>query len=126
MDQSTINPPTDGVYCLMTNVAGTDGVIVGRCITNGVASQTASSYTLVSNTWYRLKIQVNAAATIVTFTLYSEAGATLWTDTVNSNIPTSAGRETGHGFVAHNTGTSAVLLADIDYINVSIGRALVR
>jgi len=37
----------------------------------------------------------------VEFILYSEAGQVLWTDSLATNIPTAAGRETGHGVVMY-------------------------
>jgi hypothetical protein len=110
----------------MAQVGGVDGVIVGKTANNSARSTTGTSYTLVTNTWYRLRIEVNSDATLVTFSLFSEAGALLWSDTLNSNIPTAAGRETGHGIVATNSGTTAVAMVDVDYLNLWISRALVR
>jgi hypothetical protein len=94
---------TNGVYLEMTTVGGVPGTLVGKTAAAGARSTTASSYVLTSNTWYHTKIVINAAASLVTFTLYSEAGAVLWTDTLNANIPTAAGQETGIGTMANNT-----------------------
>lgn len=126
LDTLTGSDQVDGAYIEMAQVGGVDGVIVGKTASNSVRSTTGTNYTLVTNTWYRLKIAVNSDATRVDFYLYSEAGALLWTDNLTTNIPTAAGRETGHGIVATNSGTTAVTLVDIDYVELYIRRTLVR
>jgi hypothetical protein len=126
VDTASISDAVDGAYIEMAQVGGVDGVIVGKTASNSVRSTTGTSYTLATNTWYRLRIVVNSDATRVDFYLYSEAGALLWTDNLTTNIPTAAGRETGHGIVATNSGTTAVALVDIDYLDLAINRVLVR
>lgn len=125
-DATSITDAVDGAYFEMAQVGGIDGTLVGKTSSNSTRSTTATSYVLVTNTWYRLRVQVNAAANLVTFTLYSEAGAVLWTDTLNTNIPTAAGRQCGNGLVATNSGTTAVALADIDFQDIQIDRTLTR
>ena len=125
-DSTSSGSPVDGAYILMEQVGGVDGVIVGKTSDNSVRSTTGTSYTLVTNTWYRLRVTVNANATRVDYFLYSEAGALLWTDNLTTNIPTGAGRYCGHGVIATNSGTSAVDLADVDYLDLTLTRALVR
>jgi hypothetical protein len=125
-DRVTASDITDGAYIEMAQVGGVDGVIVGKTANNSTRSSTGTSYTLVTNTWYRLHILVNQDATRVDFYLYSEAGALLWTDNLTTNIPTAAGRETGCGVVAFNSGTTALTLIEVDYINLSIERTLTR
>ena len=78
----------------MQQVGGVDGILVGKTSNNSARSTTATSYALAINTWYKLTITMNADATVATFAVHSEAGALLWTDTLNTNIPTAAGRET--------------------------------
>jgi hypothetical protein len=124
-DAGTTADATDGCYCEVAQVGGTDGVLRGKTSSNSVQSYTASSYTLIVNTWYRISIALNVNASLVTFTLYSEAGAVLWSDTLNTNIPTGAGREVGDGFVAFRTGGAADI-AWLDYIDVTIPRTFVR
>lgn len=109
--------PVDGAYVLMDPATGR---LEGRTITNSVGSSTATNYLLVTNTWYQARIVVNSDATRVDFYLYSEAGALLWTDSLTTNIPTVAGRETGHGIRATNSGTTAVALVDVDKITLYI------
>ena len=116
----------DGVWAKIANVGGTDGVLVGKTASNSAISTTATSYTLLANTWYRLYIAINAAATRVDFYLYSAAGALLWTDNLTTNIPTGAGRETGHAFSAYDTATVLRVLCALDYMNARIARTLTR
>ena len=111
----------DGVY-----VEALAGTMSGKTASNSVRSTTGTNYLLVTNTWYNVLVELNSDASLATFTLYSEAGAVLWTSTLATNIPTAAGRETGSGVLVSNSGTSAVALLDPDYINVRIARSLVR
>lgn len=126
IDSYTSTAPTNGVYIEMAQVGGVDGVIVGKTSDNSVRSTTGTSYTLTTLTWYRFRITVNAAASLVTYELFSDAGVLLWSDTLATNIPTGATRYTGHGIVATNSGTTAVLLCDLDYQCFAITRTLTR
>ncbi len=88
--------PTDGVYIDVSGVT-----LTGKTRNNGAGSTTGTSHALAANTWYRAKIAVKNDATLVTYILYSAAGVVLWTNTLAANIPTAAGRETGHGIVMY-------------------------
>lgn len=116
-DASSVTDPVDGAWIWQDPA---DGKIWGRTRSNSVGSTTGTGYQLVTNTWYMEKIIVNADATRVDFYLYDDAGALLWTDFLTTNIPTAAGRELGHGVVATNSGTTAVALADLDYLSILI------
>jgi hypothetical protein len=126
LDTSDHTAPSNGAYLEMNQVAGVDGTLVGKTAAGGARTTTATSFLLVTNTWYRLRVEVNTAANLVTFTCFSEAGAVLWTDTTNANVPTAAGQETGHGFIATKTTLGGGAICDLDYINIEIARALVR
>jgi hypothetical protein len=79
------------------------------------------------NTWYTGIIEVNAAGTLVTFSLVNDAETVLWTDTVNANIPTAAGRETGFGVIAGETSVDAAAdIIHLDYLRMEINRTLTR
>jgi hypothetical protein len=123
-DTTSSADATDGCYIEMAQVAGVDGTIVGKTAAAAARSTTATSFLLTTNTWYRLRVAVNAAANLVTFSCFSEAGALLWTDTLNTNIPTAPGQETGSAIVALSSGTVAI--CDIDAIQLDITRPLVR
>jgi hypothetical protein len=121
LDSLTSTQPTDGIWF---DIQG--ATLRGYCKNNAGPTSTASTYTVSNTTWYRAKITVNAAKSSVLFQLYSEAGTLLWSDTVTANIPTAAGRETGHGVVCTSSGTTAAALVDIDYISLVINRNIAR
>lgn len=125
-DVKTAADHVDGIYFEMNTVVAVPGTLVGKSASNSVRTTTATSTVLITNTWYRLHLELNAAANLATFKLYSEAGALLWTDTVNANIPTGAGRQTGHGLTAYNTAGGTVVICDLDYMEVEIRRTLIR
>jgi hypothetical protein len=113
---------TDGVWI---DIAGT--TLSGKCKNNAGPTTTGTTYTLSTGTWYRALLAVNAAATLVTFTLYNAAGTSLWTNTVNANIPTAAGRELGPIILAVMSGTTAYDCLNIDWYRYGIPtRTLVR
>jgi len=120
-DSFDTTAPVDAAWI---NIAGT--TLTGKTRSNSVESTTGTSYALAASTWYRVKIVINADATRVDFYLYSEAGTQLWTDYLTTNIPTATGRETGHGIVVTNSGTSALALVNLDYMSLSINRTLTR
>ena len=95
-DSLTNAAPTDGVWIDISGVT-----LAGKTRNNGAESTTGTSHALAINTWYRAKIAVNNDATLITYILYSAAGVVLWTNTLAANIPTAAGRETGHGVVMY-------------------------
>lgn len=121
IDTGTSTAPTDGVFF---EAAG--ATLVGICRNNNTQTATSTLATLTANTWYRGVIAVNYNATSVWFGVYDESGTLLGSGTVTTNIPTAAGRETGHGVIFTNSGTTAQALYQIDYMNVGILRPLTR
>ena len=126
LDTTTSSDAVDGAYIEMAQVGGVDGTIVGKTASNSTRSTTGTSSLLVTNTWYRLRVSIDPTAARVDFFLFSEAGALLWTDNLTTNIPTAAGRETGHGVILTNSGSSAVYMANLDFMDNYIGRVLIR
>jgi len=116
----------DGCYLEINTVGGNPGVIVGKTSTFSARSTTATSYQLITNTWYRGRVLVNTNATQVDFYLFSEAGALRWHDSLTRDIPTTATHETGHGIVSFNTNAAANALTDEDFMDVEINRVFVR
>lgn len=121
-DTSTSSDATDGVYLEIDG----SGIVTGKTANNSTRSSTGTTGSVSANTNYRATIQLNADATLATFTLYSDAGAVLWTDTLGTNIPTASGRETGASFIITNSLTSAIDLCHVDFMAVAWGRRLVR
>jgi len=126
LDTTTSADAVDGAYIEMAQVGGVDGTIVGKTASNSTRSTTGTSSLLVTNTWYRLRVTLDPTAARVDFYLYSAAGALLWTDNLTTNIPTAAGRETGHGVILTNAGTSILDIAYLDFMDNYIGRVLIR
>lgn len=125
MDSYTSTAPVDGCYFeLAANTLNIVGI--NRYGTTNTTS-TATVATLAVNTWYRLKIEVNSAASSVTYTVYNSSGTVLGTQTNTGTIPTgSTGRETGCGVIATNSGTSATLLAYWDMMSFYYNKPLTR
>jgi len=118
--------PVDGIWF---NISGTGAAITlrGATSSNSVRSYTGTTYTPTTATWYRGTIGVNTAGTLVTYTIYNEAGASQWTDTVAANIPTGAGRDTSPCInVAESTTDAAANILVLDYVNWGSTRTLVR
>jgi len=118
----TASAPVDGCYIMLDPATGR---ISGRTMNGSVPSTTATDFLLVAGTWYRMRVSLNANASLVTFTLFDEAGVVLWTDTLDSNIPTTPGHELGNAITVTSTGGAASLLK-LDYMNLEIARVLVR
>ena len=123
-DSFAVAAPTDGAFVKIPST----GALIGQTSAASVTSSTATIATVSIGTWYRALIEVNATATSVTFSLYSEAGALLGSASLTTNIPTVAGQETG--VITTTTlaiaAGSAVDLLSLDYVGVAIDRTLVR
>lgn len=98
-----VNDASDAVFGFRDSVGGAiDGAwinlsadtITGKTSSNNVQSTTASSFTIVSGTWYRVKVSISNDVSQVDFFVYDENDALLWSDTLFTNIPNVAGRET--------------------------------
>ena len=110
--------PSDGVYCLLNG-----NQLDGRAVDNSAMSNTITNFTLASDTWYRLVIELNENATIATYTLYQDdSDNVLWQDTINSNIPTI--RTVGHGMFSTILAPSAITsIFTIDYMDIVVPSA---
>jgi hypothetical protein len=124
-DVSNQTTPTNGVW-VQFDGNGTTLTCSGKTNAGSTPTTTATTYSAAIGTWYSLTVEMNANATLATFTLRSESGTVLWTDTLSSNIPTGASQRTSLGFVAFNVNNSPVGLALIDYARMEINRTLTR
>jgi hypothetical protein len=123
-DSGTHADPTDGAWLQFVQAAGT---IDGRRNNAGAGvSTTATAFTYADATWYRGEVEVNAAASVITFSIYlCSSGALVWSDTL-ATVPTGV---TGHGIGAWNTQAASVGQRDlvhVDYLAIIINRTLVR
>lgn len=126
-DNANTTEPVDGVFVKFVGNGAGGVTLTATTRSNNAQTASASTYTLAINTWVRLVIELNSTATLATYTVYSEAGAELWTTTVNANIPTGAGRHTSIGVAAFETTTSATAgLMWIDYLLYECSRTITR
>ncbi len=116
-DSVTLTEPVDGAWI---DITGT--VLIGRSMSNSAGTNTSSNYTCANSTWYRGKVIVNSGATRVDYYLYDMAGSLLWTDNVQANIPTAAGRETRSGVLSVSNAACGVAngIFDNDYLYIYI------
>ena len=108
-DAITYALPVDGVYFIQSA-----GVIKGAASSNSSQTLTSDGFTPSVSTWYRLKLVVNAAANQVDFYIYNAAGTLLWTNNVQSNLPTGAGRGCGPCVITTDSGTTVNVLTTLD------------
>jgi len=108
-DATTYALPVDGVYFIQSA-----GVIKGAASSTSSQTLTSDGFTPSVSTWYRLKLVVNAAANQVDFYIYNAAGTLLWTNNVQSNLPTGAGRGCGPCVITTDSGTTVNVLTTLD------------
>jgi|GEM_PF-2840037 len=113
-DSFTAAEPTDGVYL---NIDGT--TLDGMTADNGTRSTTTSSYTISTGTWYTGRVTVNSDASSVSYSLNDDTGTLLWSDTLATNIPTTAGRTTGAGATAYKTTAADADFISYDYVEAA-------
>jgi len=110
-DENTLaSNPTDGAWI---NISA--ATLTGQTRNAGSGSTTVSSYAISANTWYRLRVEVNSDATLITFSVYDMSGTLLWSDTLATNIPTGM-TDLRAGAIKTNAGATAIL--DIDYASM--------
>ena len=125
-DAAAASLPVDGVWFNLSRV-GAAMSISGNTSSNSVRWGTVTKFAPTAATWYRGTININSVGTLVTYTIYDEAGVQQWTDTIATNIPTGAGRYTSPCItVAESTTDVAAEILRLDYASWSITRALVR
>lgn len=105
--------PTNGAYIKVVN-----GTAEGESALGGTRTTTSTSYAVADDTWYHMRVTVEASAATITYAIYNDAGTSLWSDTTTTNIPTT--QEIGHTFVATNSGTSALPLVRLDYLGMTL------
>jgi hypothetical protein len=121
-ESTTSAEPLDGAYI----ETDTSGNAFCKTTNNATSTTSASIGTLAINTWYRLEIETNSDATLVTCSLYNASGVFVASQTVNTNIPTGAGRLVRAGIVATESTTTATAMVDVDYLGYFVSRTLVR
>lgn len=119
-DTVAITRPTDGCYWEFNFT--TTNIAYATCANNGARTQN-DTYTPSNLTWYITNVEIDASGTFAQFRLYDENGTLLRNNTIYTNIPLTAGRETGVGIGAseNNTGASSTIVW-IDYLDFKIAR----
>jgi len=117
MDISTVGDAVDGCYFRYTN--GTNGGRwQGVCRAASTESTCDSGSTPSASVWYSLGIKINPAGTSADFSVNDVYGCS-----VTTNLPVSAGQDTGEGTIidadAGSTGTGSETV-DIDYIELRV------
>lgn len=121
-DATTSTDAVDGAYFEL--VAGT---LKGKTISNGVPTQTGTTFTPTAGTWYRLRVTVNSNATQVNFDVWNDAGTSQFAANTTTNIPTASGRETAAGLIATSAGAVVADLLHLDFMGVYLNdRVLTR
>lgn len=82
-------------------------------------SQTPSfSSTIGLNSWYKFRIEINEDATEASLSAWDvDGGAYIGGDTITTNIPTAAGRETSCGVKAWRTNSTSTTLMEVDRVD---------
>jgi hypothetical protein len=100
--------------------------MAGVCCDGAGNTVSGTNYTYTAGLWYRAVVDVAASAASVTFTLYlCTTGASLWTQTVTTNIPDAAGEEVGSGIVWYQSSTTQ-RICYADWMSTYVNRTLVR
>lgn len=114
--------PTDGLYIDITA-----GVAKGRARTNNnTFIDTATTYSLSANTWYRQTININDDGTVATFSIYADDGTLLWSDTITSNIPIGSSYILNFSIQTGKTTAGTANLYDLDWACMFVNKALIR
>jgi hypothetical protein len=102
----------DGVFFRYTHSVN-GGKWQAVCRSNNVeTAEDTGIIVIAASQTYKLEVDVNATGTSAAFRI----NGTL-TNTITTNIPTGAGRETGFGhMVLRSVGTAAVNASDLDYV----------
>lgn len=113
LDSLTATDETDGAYF---EYLSTTSVNWQYCTANNsTRTKTASTTAVAAGAWIRLRIDVNAAGTSVSYYVND-----ILIGTLVANIPTAAGRETGFGIVFCKTASAANVArsCNVDYLYV--------
>ena len=121
-DCTTSSDAVDGVYVEIPST----GAAVLKTASNSTRTTSSTITTVSTSTWYRVRLEVDNAAANATAWIFDANGNQLGTATQSTNIPTGAGRDTAHGIIGTNSGTTAIGIVDLDYMSVGSSKALIR
>ena len=81
---------------------------------------------MTEGVWYRFRVKVNHDASVIDFYVLDESGATLWHDSLSTNIPTTTGHEVGSQCILSDRRDANFDVYFVDFLSLSIPRTLVR
>lgn len=112
----TVNPaqPTDAVYFTLTNNS-----LIGQTASNSVRSSTAAFTSITPDTFYHCRLIVTSS-NLITYELYNMNGSLIWSDTLNTNVPT-IGTGVQPTFICYNTVAEDRQLMFVDIISYTPG-----
>lgn len=122
IDSANSSDCVDGVYIEIPST----GNAVLKTSSNSTRTTSSTIAALSTATWYRARIEVADDAASATAYIFDANGDQLGTQTNSANLPTGAGRDTGIGAIATNSGTTAVSLIELDFMSFAKERALIR
>lgn len=109
-DGITGNAPTDGAYFRYTDTEN-GGRWTCVCVSASTETTVDSGVSVAANTWAKLEIEINAAATSAVFKIDGNTVATITT-----NIPSGGARGTCTGFWITKTAGTTNRYMDLDYV----------
>ena len=110
-DSSAGSGPVDGAHFEYTHGVNS-GAWQVKTTSNSTATTTSTAST-VDTSWHRYAVEINAAASSVTFYIDGTSVATHTT-----NIPTGAGRETSFGFLIVKSAGTTTRYINVDYMSL--------
>jgi hypothetical protein len=85
----------------------------GVCRDNNTESTCDTGATVTAAQWDDIKVGVNSAGTLATFVVNDTSSCT-----INSNIPTAAGRMTSYGFYLQKNVSTTTRIVSMDYMEI--------
>lgn len=110
-EDSSASAPVDGAHFEYTHSVNS-GAWQVKTTSNSTATTTSTAST-VDASWHRYAVEINAAASSVTFYIDGTSVATHTT-----NIPTGTGRETSFGFLIVKSAGTTTRYINVDYMSL--------
>jgi len=124
-DTQTPVEPQNGTY-LFLDCDAVANTLYGKTANGGTRSTTTTGYIMTEGVWYRFRVKVNHDASVIDFYVLDESGATLWHDSLSTNIPTTTGHEVGSQCILSDRRDANFDVYFVDFLSLSIPRTLAR
>lgn len=108
--------PTDGVWAAFNGATNT---LTANTMLANVSTVGTTSPALTGAAWYTLLITVANTTNLATFSLRTDNGAVVWSDTITTNIPNNT-RRVGAGIAFWSTVATATTLVHLDRLELDI------